>query len=101
MIFYPLFLSRIPKQRVANPRKKVARVSSRFDERDHAAEILCAEDFIEQFSDVMKIFIADLDEDAAAGREQFAAEQKSVAQISEITVQTQFPRVTIRLHHLR
>jgi hypothetical protein len=49
----------------------------------------------------MQIFIADLDENAAAGREQFAAEQKSVAQIREITVQPKFPRVAIRLHHLR
>ena len=50
---------------------------------------------------MVEIFIADLDKDAAAGCEQFAAKQKSIAQIREITVQAELPRIAIRLHHLR
>jgi hypothetical protein len=59
-----------------------------FSKRNHSDEVFRVEDFIEQLADVMEIFVADLDEDAAAGREQLMAEQESIAQISEVTVQT-------------
>jgi hypothetical protein len=46
------------------------------------AEIFSTEDVIHHLAKVVKVFIGDLDEDAAGLREEFLREQQAVAEVS-------------------
>jgi hypothetical protein len=56
---------RIPKQEVEVGRHQGRRLRAALLERDDAKEVVRAEHFVKQLADVVKVLVADLDEDRA------------------------------------
>jgi len=68
--------------------------------RNQAASVFRTEDLLHDLPDVVQVFVADLHEHASARMEQFASEQQAIAEIRQVRVQSEFPRVPVGLDHL-
>src|SRR6185437_500319 len=83
-VLYLIFIVGIPQQVVTHHREQLSGGARCLDERNKCDKVLWSKKLVQHFSNVVKIFVTDLNENAALWRKQISGKLRSVAQISEV-----------------
>src|SRR5262245_46464671 len=94
-------ISTVPEKKVEDVAEESGRLTAGSCEGNLGYKILTSEHFVQDRAEQMDILLSNLHKEASTLGQQIARHDQSIAQIGEVGVNPQLPRVAERLDHLR